>query len=183
MRNHVGRMELRSATRQDVQAIAALHADSWQRNYRGAFLDAYLDGDVLADRLVVWAARIAHPGPNDCTIVAERHRELVGFAHINFDEDDTWGALVDNLHVVHAHKGLGIGTRLLTEAARSVLARPVPTGLYLWVLEQNTSAQAFYAARGGREVGRELRGPFPGGGTAFGFRIAWPDPNRLLRSV
>ena len=40
------------------------------------------------------------------------------------------------------------------------------SGLYLFVLEQNTPAQAFYAARGGIEVAREIRGPFPGGGTA-----------------
>jgi len=39
----------------DVEAIAALHADSWRRNYRGAYLDSYLDGDVVTDRLRVWA--------------------------------------------------------------------------------------------------------------------------------
>ncbi|MBV9411286.1 MAG: GNAT family N-acetyltransferase, partial [Acidimicrobiia bacterium] len=37
----------RVATIDDVEAIAALHADSWRRNYRGAYLDSYLDGDVL----------------------------------------------------------------------------------------------------------------------------------------
>jgi len=176
-------MELRSATRNDVEAIAALHADSWRRNYRGAYLDAYLDGDVVAERLVVWTDRIANPGPAERTIVAERDGEFLGFAHIKFDDDRIWGALLDNLHVVHDHKGLGIGTGLLRETARAVLARPAPTGLYLWVLEQNTAAQAFYAARDGREAGRELRGPFPGGGTAFGFRIAWPDPSVLCRSA
>jgi ribosomal protein S18 acetylase RimI-like enzyme len=181
MRKHVGPMELRPATRDDVDGIAALHADSWRRNYRGAFLDSYLDGDVVADRLAVWTDRIAHAGPTERTIVAEQDGEFLGFAHTQFDEDPIWGALLDNLHVVHDHKGLGIGTNLLRETARAVLARPAPTGLYLWVLEQNTAAQAFYAARGGREVGRELRGPFPGGGTAVGFRIAWPDPSVLCR--
>jgi len=176
-------MELRIATRDDVEAIAALHADSWRRNYRGAYRDSYLDGDVITDRLAVWTDRIGHPGPADYTIVAERDGQVLGFAHTKFDEDNIWGALVDNLHVDHNHKGLGIGTRLLRDTARAVLARPAPTGMYLWVLEQNSSAQAFYAARGGREVGRELRGPFPGGGTAVGFRIAWPDPNLLLRSA
>jgi hypothetical protein len=50
----------------------------------------------------------------------------------------------------------------------------------LWVLEQNTSGQAFYDARGGTCVGRERRGPFPGGGTAMGLRYAWPDPAALV---
>ncbi len=26
---------------------------------------------------------------------------LIGFAHTAFDEDPTWGALLDNLHVAH----------------------------------------------------------------------------------
>lgn len=42
----------------------------------------------------------------------------------------------------------------MAEAARAVLTRPTRTGLYLWVLEQNVGAQAFYEARGGRCVGR-----------------------------
>jgi len=53
-------------------------------------------------------------------------------------------------------------------------------GLYLWVLDVNTAAQRFYAARGGVEAGREMCGPFPGGGTALSRRIVWPDPSTLL---
>jgi ribosomal protein S18 acetylase RimI-like enzyme len=173
-------MELRPATANDVGAIAALHADSWRRNYRGAYADSYLDGDVVADRALVWTERITRPGADTCTIVAERAGEFLGFAHNRFDDDPMWGALLDNLHVVHDRKGSGVGTHLMAASARAVLARPSRSGLYLWVLGQNTPAQAFYAARGGREVGRELRGPFPGGGTAFALRIAWPDPSVLL---
>ena len=42
------------------------------------------------------------------------------------------------------------------------MGRPERTGLYLWVLEQNAGARAFYEARGGRCVGRDLVSP-PGG--------------------
>ena len=73
-----------------------------------------------------------------------------------------------------------MGTLLTAESARAVLECDPPTGLYLWVLEQNEAAQAFYRARGGVETGRERRGPFPGGGTAFAFRMTWPDPAVLL---
>src|SRR6188768_3459087 len=44
---------LRPATAGDAGQIAALHADSWRRHYRGAYSDAFLDGDVLTDRLRV----------------------------------------------------------------------------------------------------------------------------------
>ncbi|MBV8296008.1 MAG: hypothetical protein JO085_04155 [Acidimicrobiia bacterium] len=53
-------------------------------------------------------------------------------------------------------------------------------GHYLKVLEQNMPAQGFYDARGGRGVGRELAGPFPGGGRAYVFLYAWSDPSTLL---
>jgi GNAT superfamily N-acetyltransferase len=42
-------MNFRLAGPPDADAIAALHADSWRRHYRGAYSDAFLDGDVGAD--------------------------------------------------------------------------------------------------------------------------------------
>ena len=169
----------RSAVSSDAEAVAMLHADSWRRNYRGAYSDAFLDGDVTANRLGVWTERLAVARSTQCTIVAERDGIVVGFAHTIFDDDPTWGALLDNLHVSHDLKGHGIGTRLMAKTARSVIARRPTTGLYLWVLEQNTAAQAFYRSRRGECVGRGVAHA-PGGGTAPNLRFAWPDPSRLL---
>jgi GNAT superfamily N-acetyltransferase len=174
-------VETRPATADDVEAIAHLHAESWRRNYRGAYLDSYLDGDVVPERIAVWTERIIRPVVQSRTIIAERDGMFAGFVHTVFDDDAAWGALLDNLHVTHEMKGSGVGTVLMSASAHSVLEQESPTGLYLWVLEQNEPAQAFYRARGGTESGRELRGPFPGGGTAFALRMTWADPARLLR--
>jgi hypothetical protein len=54
------------------------------------------------------------------------------------------------------------------------------TSLYLWVLEGNTAAQAFYAARGGRLVERGITEPPGRGGRIVGLRYVWPDPSVLL---
>lgn len=86
-------MEYRAATPSDIEAIAGLHADSWRRNYRGAFSDSYLDGDVYTDRLAVWRDRLTLPDPNNYTVVADLDGVVVGFAHTIFDDDPTWGAL------------------------------------------------------------------------------------------
>lgn len=172
-------MRYRRATAGDAEAIAALHADSWRRNYRGAFSDAFLDGDVWADRRAVWAERLAQPDPADRTVVAERAGAVAGFAHTVLDDDPTWGALLDNLHVAHGGRGQGIGTGLLAEVAAAVVEHRPGSGLYLWVLEQNESAQAFYRARGGTPAGREPFEP-PGGGAAVVLRFAWPDPSTLM---
>ena len=174
-------MRYREATAEDADAIAQLHADSWRRSYRGAFRDAFLDGPVVGERRTVWAERLTRPEAATYTVVAEQDDVVVGFAHTVFDDDPTWGALVDNLHVVHGLKRRGVGRHLMAASARAVAGRAHRTGLYLWVLQQNTAAQAFYDAIGGRRVGEGVSEP-PGGGTAPTFRYAWPDPAALLHS-
>jgi ribosomal protein S18 acetylase RimI-like enzyme len=175
-------MILRPATVDDVDAIAGLHADSWRRNYRGALADAYLDGDVVTDRLAVWSERLAQPQPTDRTVVADDAGALVGFAYTILDDDPTWGALLDNLHVQHGLKGTGLGTRLMAATAAAVVEHDPQQGLYLWVLVQNTAAQAFYDTRGGQRGDPASFEP-PGGGTTVCLRYAWPDPSTLLGAV
>jgi ribosomal protein S18 acetylase RimI-like enzyme len=171
--------QFRLAGPADAEAVANLHAESWRRHYRGAYSDAFLDGDVVADRLAVWADRLLEPDPRRCTILAWSDT-LVGFANTVFNDDPTWGALLDNLHVADGHKRRGIASRLLVLTAEAVMERPEATGLYLWVLEQNVDAQAFYQARGGRCVERGLASP-PGGnasrlaGSPAKLRYAWPE--------
>ncbi len=104
---------------------------------------------------------------------------VVGFAHTILDDDPTWGALLDNLPVVHDRQGQGVGTRLMTETAMALIRRTPSAGLYLWMLEGNTSARSFSGSLGGRCVGSEVT-EAPGGGAITGLRYAWPDPARLL---
>jgi ribosomal protein S18 acetylase RimI-like enzyme len=170
---------LRPASDDDVEAIAALHADSWRRNYRGSFSDAFLDGPVVDERREAWAERIARPHPGSDTVVADDGGSIVGFVHTVLDDDPVWGALLDNLHVAPRALRTGIGTRLMAASAGAVLERGRTRSLYLWVLEGNTRAQAFYTARGGVCRGSEAS-EAPGGGTVVGLRIVWPDPAALL---
>ncbi len=129
--------------------MAALHADSWRRFYRGAYSDDFLDGDVLADRQLVWSARLSQPSLARRTIVATTSDErLVGFVHVVLDDDATWGSLVDNIHVGRLYQRTGIGSQLIAIAAGIVADSATSSGLYLWVLEQNTGAQAFYQRHG-----------------------------------
>jgi ribosomal protein S18 acetylase RimI-like enzyme len=177
-------LRLRSATLADAEAVAALHAESWRRHYRGAYSDAFLDGDVETERLRTWTERLGQREADTYTMLAEDDQGLVAFVHTVFDADQRWGALLDNLHVAHRHKRLGVGSRLLSLTAEAVAERG--TGLYLWVLEQNLDAQAFYTARGGVLVERALTEP-PGGipdrlnGSPMKLRCAWSPA--ALRAV
>jgi len=90
-----------------------LHADSWQRHYRGAFSDAFLDHDAAGYLLPLWTARLAAPDPQARTIIAEHNGTVVGLAHVILGHDRTRGAFLDNRHVTYRLKGHRIGTRLL----------------------------------------------------------------------
>jgi hypothetical protein len=90
-RHPVADLQFRLAGSEDAGAIAALHADSWRRHYRGAYSDAFLNGDVHGDRLAIWTERLRDPDPRTRTIVAEAGDGVVGFAHTIFEDDARWG--------------------------------------------------------------------------------------------
>jgi GNAT superfamily N-acetyltransferase len=181
--NEPAAVRFRAAHAGDAEQVAALHAASWRRHYRGAYADSYLDGDVLADRRAVWSARLAEPA-GSVTVLAEDGDGLAGFVHVVLDEDAEWGSLVDNLHVALPHQRSGVGTALLARAARGILEAAAGPATYLWVLEQNTAAQRFYLARGGACVEKALVPP-PGGvpsrlnGAPAMLRVTWPDASVL----
>lgn len=174
----------RAATRRDAGALAALHADSWRRTYRGVYTDDYLDGAADADRLAVWTARLRQVPGSAITILAEGTDGVAGFVHAVPDDDPRWGSLIDNLHVAAAHQRRGLGTALLRRAAAAIAAHATQPGVYLWVQERNTAAQRFYATLGGERAG-EAASVGPGGiaerlvGSPVKLRIHWPDAAAL----
>ncbi|WP_144119133.1 GNAT family N-acetyltransferase [Catellatospora sichuanensis] len=179
-------VDLRTASAADAEAVATLHADSWRRHYRGAFADTFLDGDLVADRLAVWSERLRSPKPDQVTIVADVDDEPVGFVHVVLDDDVRWGSFIENLHVTNALRRGGIGSALMTRAAQVVAERGRTGGLYLWTLEQNTAAQAFYVAHGGSPIERAYAAE-PGGvpgrlnGRPAKLRMAWANAHDLRR--
>jgi hypothetical protein len=73
----------------------------------------------------------------------------------------------------------------MARAATFVHERRPTSGLYLWVLEQNSAAQRFYRAIGGTPADAEPVRPVNGvpgrlNGTPVGIRYVWPDPEELL---
>jgi ribosomal protein S18 acetylase RimI-like enzyme len=189
-------LNFRAARADDASSVARLQADSWQRHYRDAYTDFFLDEEVPGLFLERWAGRLAAPDPQARMILAERGgtggtdgsagvSEIVGMAYTILHDDPDWGALLYNLHVSHGLKRQRVGSTLMALTAQAVLADDASSGLYLWVLEQNTAARAFYQARGGACVERELAGAPEGDrsrlrDTPANLRIAWPDPSVLL---
>ena len=163
---------IRLATLADALAIATLHAESQRFAYRGAYNDEYLDGPVFEDRARVWRERLSSPPENQHVILAEDADGLAGFVCAYGADDKGWGTLVDNLHVRPALHRQGTGRQLLAAAAAWSLAEYAGIGLFLWVIDQNTRAQAFYRSLGAKDVETKSSTP-PGGGQTLNHRYVW----------
>jgi ribosomal protein S18 acetylase RimI-like enzyme len=163
---------LRAATAADSLCIATLHAESWRRVYREALSEAYLAGDLVADRHQMWEQRLTQPQERQRIVLAERAGELLGFACFYIAEDAQWGSYLNNLHVALSAQRQGIGRHLM-HACATACEGSAHEGLYLWVLQSNTGAQAFYARHGGSNSGSDMW-QAPGGGMAPLFRFHWP---------
>jgi GNAT superfamily N-acetyltransferase len=166
-------MHLRPATVTDAPMIARLHAESWRAAYRGFYRDDYLDGDIVEERLAVWRERFDPPADNQYVLLATDGGDALGFVCAYGDHDPVWGTLVDNLHVLPAHQGRGLGRRLLASAAAWSRQRYPDAGLYLWVIDGNARARRFYELLGGQPRDSEVSEP-PGGGAITGVRYVWP---------
>jgi GNAT superfamily N-acetyltransferase len=166
-------MLLRDATLDDACSIAAIHAASWRAFYRGALSDSYLDSDILPDRQQVWHSRLSVPHEDQKVVIALFDNEPRGFVCAFRDHDASWGTLVDNLHVAAAWHRNGLGTRLLSEVRGWAERRGSIAGIYLWVIQSNQRALAFYQAQGGRIAGEDSWSPPGGGSPVPRFRVTW----------
>jgi GNAT superfamily N-acetyltransferase len=172
---------IRPAAGRDADAIARMHARSWRATYRGLLSDAFLDCDVDEERHQVWRDRFDTLTPDAFgAFLAEDASGPIGFAAVLLDAPSAT-ALLDNLHVVPERQRLGVGRRLMAEAARWTLRAAPGAPLYLWVLEANSGARRFYQALGGTECGIEPQ-RMPDGSTLLAVRCQWDDPRRLLAS-
>lgn len=174
---------LRPATPADAERVAALHVLSWRSAYRGSFSDAYLDGPIEAERRSFWHNRYDHPRAGLWTVLAEAaDGSLEGFLCLLADHDPHWGTLIDNLHARPDRKRRGVGRALMRAAADHLLHALPRRPLYLYVLETNVAAQAFYRGLGGRDAERLVTETSDGGRLPVA-RYAWPSSAALAEAA
>ena len=170
---------LRHAGTDDADAIAQLHTESWRRTYRGMMSDDFLDHRALDNRRLTWRERLEAPPPNQYVRVAGDQTAIVGFICGFADHDPVWGSYIDNLHVTAGMHRQGIGRALMRDVAGWLCQVRPDRGVWLWVMEANTSARAFYDRLGATNAGTaNLRDP--DGGHAPNCRYVWPRPSVLV---
>lgn len=163
----------------DAPRIAALHAASWRAAYRGALSDAYLDGEVVAERAALWQRRLTEPPERRYVLLAEEAGTLLGFACVLLDEEPAWGACLDNLHVQPGRTSSGLGAQLLARSLRWVADVEPGWPMHLWVLESNHAARRFYERHGGALVEQAIKS-LPDGSAPAVCRYLWRDPGACV---
>ena len=143
----VDRVVIRPSTHADAEAASRCHLTCWRETYRGMMADAALDR-VTADldaRVARWHWQIDR---GDTQLIAAAGGDVVGLATTIPARDDDIDLAVElaAIYTRRAWWGTGLGNRLIVAALGDGDA-------YLWVLEANHRAQAFYAKHAFRPDG------------------------------
>ena len=170
----------RAGGKKDAQIISQLHIESWQNSYRGILTDAFLDEAIVDNRTKFWTQRLAEePDEHTYLLIAERDGKAIGFVCAIKDEEERWGTLIDNLHVLSSAQGLGLGRKLMREAAGWIEQQDANGDMYLWVYKENRQARAFYEKVGGNPVEERVEKQ-PDGFDAAIIRYHWASPLVVL---
>jgi GNAT superfamily N-acetyltransferase len=148
-------VDLRDATPDDADAIAAVHVASWQVAYRRLIPDEVLDGLSVPHRARIWADRLGAPPPRSRTLLVADRTVVLGFASsgpaLDVVDDPTAGELYA-IYLDPGAWGCGLGARLHA----GVLDYLRGAGFFhasLWVLDANERALRFYRRQGWAETG------------------------------
>jgi ribosomal protein S18 acetylase RimI-like enzyme len=136
---------VRSAVVDDADAIARVHARSWQAAYRGLMPDHVLDGIDVEARARWHREHLRQPPAGSAVFVAvDTAEQTIGFTIVGESDD---GAAVFAIYVDPERWGAGAG-RALMDAAVAHLTAAGPRPVRLWTLDGNERARRFYERRG-----------------------------------
>jgi ribosomal protein S18 acetylase RimI-like enzyme len=146
-------LHIRPATVSDAQDIAYVQVAVWNSAYKGLVPDALIERMTVADRAKGWTTILnsfAETGRGAC-FVAERDGAVQGFASCGAQRDDDlradYAGEITAIYVQGDHQRNGVGRALMQSCAQAMTQMDL-NGSALWVLSENESARAFYAALG-----------------------------------
>jgi ribosomal protein S18 acetylase RimI-like enzyme len=166
---------VRPATVDDAADIARIHVESWRTAYAGIYDEHVLASFPLEKREREWRDTLADDTRASFEFVAEDAQGKV-FAFISAGSersgDPDFAGQVYAIHVLPAHKGLGIGRSLMSTATKQLVDHGIGS-LLVWVLTENHPARNFYEKLGG-ELARTQKITV-GGQTVDEVGYGWKD--------
>jgi len=158
-------VNIRQATRSDLQDIAAIHTESWKDSYPDVLPATFLAGQIDGEFKRHWDE--IQIQEDDIILVAEDN-SLVGFAAV-------WcrpAPFIDNLHVRPSWRSKRIGSSLMKAVATELVRKGHKTA-FLWVFAGNENAIRFYERLGGVGKEQSIKNVF--GYDVLSRKIEWDD--------
>ncbi len=145
---------VRQAGPADGAGIAHVHVQAWREAYAHALPAATLAGLDENALAVSWAHRIAN---GLLAFVAQADSQTVGWATTSTgrDPDSPVPCELEGLYILQSLYGTGVGQLLLDAAIGSQPA-------YVWMLDDNPRAEAFYRKNRFTRDGAEMDGRMAG---------------------
>ncbi len=128
-------------------AISRVYEKSWKYAYQGIIPQAYLDS-IPEGR---WADNLDRPDLH--TLLCVDGGSIVGtssFCRSRWAQYDGWGEVV-SIYLLPDYMGKGLGRLLMNRTVWELFQLGYPN-IFLWVLEENTRARAFYERFGFRQT-------------------------------
>ncbi len=145
-------IEIRRATPDDAQAVAATHDDAWRAAYQGIIPGRELERLIRRRGPEWWDGAIRKGSRISILVFGDR---MAGYANYGRNRARSlyYDGEVYEIYLRPEFQGLGFGRRLFG-AARRDLCQSGMKSLVVWALSDNEPALAFYQALGGRPVAR-----------------------------
>ncbi|MBS7008773.1 GNAT family N-acetyltransferase [Anaerostipes sp.] len=142
-------MEIRFLNKKDnIDAVCAVYEAGWKNAYRGIIPQEFLD-NIKKEK---WRAGIQNPELNSFIMLdGEKIIGTASYCASRFMSMKGFGEIV-SLYLLPDYWDKGYGKRLL-QAAVDGLGELGYTQVFLWVLEENVRARAFYEKFGFRNSG------------------------------
>jgi len=150
-------MKIRTAKKEDAEAIANIHLLAWRSAYKDIMPDEYLRSLSITERTKYWLEALSERGPG-INVVVEQRSSVAGFCVYGPARDKNLsnvnaGELVA-LNILPNAWGKGLGTELVKYVIESAINDDW-SSLYLWVIKENLRARSLYELMGFENDGNE----------------------------
>lgn len=127
----------------DLFAVSRVYEESWRAAYRGLLPQAYLDGIPVGK----WVPYLERAGRESLLLLdGERIVGAASCSASRMPEFSGWGEII-SLYLLPEYWGKGCGKRLFSAVVEQLEAMGY-RNQFLWVLEGNPRARAFYERMG-----------------------------------
>lgn len=127
----------------NIQEISRIYEQSWKCAYKGIIPQEYLDNISSTN----WVGSISRPGRYSLVVLENgKYIGTSSFGKSRITDLPEYGEII-SIYLLPEYMGKGYGEKLLNAALDELNKRGYKK-IYLWVLEENSRARAFYEKMG-----------------------------------